>query len=191
MLDSPSSVFDNRSDSYEEYVDLNTLPSGIPDWAYDAVRDGKTIINKTQLKQFLDIFEATLGFLRLTIDGVKHYFFVYIAKGLEPRDIKYLKEFLDADTLITTGISITANNSVINKEWKDMFKDSPLTNTLPLRSDKLNFLSKNQTKFKALNFSDNELDDIRERQEYAHKKNFSDNELDDIRERQEYAHKKT
>jgi hypothetical protein len=148
------------------------LSSGIPDWAYGAVKDGKTIINRTQLAQFLDIFEATLGFLRLTIYGVKHYFFVYIAKGLEPRDIKYLKKFLDADTLITTDVSIAVSSSVINKEeeWKDMFIDSPLPNIPLLRPDKLNFLSKNQTKFKALNLSDNELDDIRERQEYASKK---------------------
>jgi len=88
-------VFNNWSDSYEEYVDLDTLPSGMPGWAYGAVKEGKTVINRTQLAQFLNIFEATLGFLRLTIDGVKHYFFVYIAKGLEPRDIKYQKKFLD------------------------------------------------------------------------------------------------
>jgi hypothetical protein len=169
----PSSEFDNRSDSYEEYVDLDTLPSGTPDWAYGAIKDGKTVINRTELAQFLDIFEATLGFLRLTIDGVEHYFFVYIAKGLEPRNIKYLKKFLDADTLITTGISIAVNNSVINKGWKDMFIDSLLTNIPPLRPDKFNCLSKNPTKFKALNLSENELDDIRERQEYAYKKNLT------------------
>jgi hypothetical protein len=111
----PSSVFNNRSDSYEEYVDLDTLPFGTPYWAYDALKEGKTVINRTDLAEFLDIFEATLGFLRLTIGGVKHYFFVYIAKGLEPRDIKYLKKFLDADSPITTGISIAIGNSVINK----------------------------------------------------------------------------
>jgi hypothetical protein len=81
----PSSVFDNRSDSYEEYVDLDTLPFGTPYWAYSALKEGKTVVNRTDLAEFLDIFEATLGFIRLTIGGVKHYFFVYIAKGLEPR----------------------------------------------------------------------------------------------------------
>lgn len=59
-----------------------------------------------------------MGFLRLTINGVKHYFFVYIAKGLEPKDIKYLKKFLDAP--ITTGISIAMGNSVINKIHVDI-----------------------------------------------------------------------
>ena len=86
------------------------------------------------------MFEASLGFLRLTIDGVKHYFFVYIVKGLEPSDIKYIKKFLDADTLITTSMSIAMNNSVINREWKDMFIDSPLTCIPPLKPGKFNFL---------------------------------------------------
>jgi hypothetical protein len=89
----PLSVFDNWSDTYEEYVDLDTLRSGTPDWAYRVVKQGKTVINRTDLAGFLDIFEATLGFLRLTIDGVKRYFFVYLANGLEPRDINYLKKF--------------------------------------------------------------------------------------------------
>jgi hypothetical protein len=87
----PASEFDNRSDSYEEYVDLDT--SGTPAWGA-AVKEGKTVFNRAGLAEFLNIFEATLGFLRLTIYGVKRYFFVYIAKGLEPRDIKYLKKFL-------------------------------------------------------------------------------------------------
>jgi hypothetical protein len=83
----PSSVFDNRSDTYEEYVDLDTLRSGTPDWAYRVVKQGKPVINRTDLAGFLDIFGATLGFLQLTINGVKRYF-VYLANGLEPRDIK-------------------------------------------------------------------------------------------------------
>ena len=160
----PPSVFDNRSDSYEEYVDLDILPSGTPDWAHGAVKEGKTVINRTDLAEFLNLFEATLGFFRLTIYGVKHYFFVYIAKGLDPRDIEYLKKFLDADTLITTSMSITMNNSVISKEWKDMFIDGRLTGIPPLRPDKSNFLSN------TLEVSENELDDIRERQENAYKK---------------------
>ena len=68
---------------------VRSVESGIPDWAYGAIKEGKTVINRTDLAEFLIIFEATLGFLRLTIDGVKHYFFVYIAKGLEPSDINY------------------------------------------------------------------------------------------------------
>ena len=59
-------------------------------------------------------------------------------------------------------MSIAMNNSVINREWKDMFIDGPLTCIPPLRPDKFNFLSKNLTTFKV---SENELDDIRERQE--------------------------
>ena len=158
----PPSVFNNRSGSYEEYVDLDTLPSGTPDWAYGVVKEGKTVINRTDLADFLNIFEATLGFFRLTMYGVKHYFFVYIAKGLDPRDIKYLKKFLDADTLINTSMSITMNNSVISKERKDIFIDGRLTGIPPLRPDKSNFLSKNPTMFEV---SENELDHIGERQE--------------------------
>jgi hypothetical protein len=160
----PPSAFDNRSDSYEEYVDLDTLPSGTPDWAYGAVKDGKTVISRTDLAEFLNVFEATLGFFRLTIYGVKHYFFVYIPRGLDPKDIKYLKKFLDADTLITTSMSITMKNSVISKEWKDMFIDGRLPGIPPLRPDKSNFLSN------VLEVSENQLDDIRERQENAYKK---------------------
>jgi hypothetical protein len=160
----PPSIFDNWSDSYEEYVDLDILPSGTADWAYRAIKEGKTVINRADLAEFLDIFEATLGFLRLTIDGVKHYFFVYIAKGLEPRDIKYLKKFLDADTPITTGVSIAMNNGVIDREWKETFIDRPLASIPPSRPDKFNFLPNMPE------LSENELDDIRERQENACKK---------------------
>ncbi len=150
-----------RADSYEESIDLDTLSSGIPAWAYRAIKEGKTIINRTDLAEFLNIFESTLGFLRLTIDGVEHYFFVYIAKGLEPRDIKYLKKFLDADTPITTGVSIAMNNGVIDREWKETFIDRPLASIPPSRPDKFNFLPIMPE------LSENELDDIRERQENA------------------------
>ena len=34
----PPSVFDKQSDSYEEYVDLDSLPSAIPDWVHRAVK---------------------------------------------------------------------------------------------------------------------------------------------------------
>ena len=102
-----------------------------------------------------------MGFLRLTINGVKHYFFVYITKGLEPRDIKYLKKFLDADTPITTGVSIAINNGVIDREWKETFIDRPLASIPPSRPDKFNFLPIMPE------LSENELDDIRERQENA------------------------
>ena len=64
-------------------------------------------MNKIDLAEFLDTFEATLGFFRLTIDGVKRYF-VYIAKGLEPWDIKYLK-FFGVGSPITTDIGTTMN----------------------------------------------------------------------------------
>ena len=30
-------VFDNQSDSYEEYVDLDSLPPRTPEWAYSPV----------------------------------------------------------------------------------------------------------------------------------------------------------
>ena len=103
----PSSVFDNRSDSYEEYVDLDSLSSRTPDWAYRAVKEGKTVINKTDLAKFLDIFEGTFGFCRRTINGVKLYFFVYITKGLESWDIKYLKKLLRVQSPTTTEIAHT------------------------------------------------------------------------------------
>jgi hypothetical protein len=48
-------------------IDLDTLPSGTPDWAHGAIKEGKTVINMTDLAEFLNIFEATLGFFRLTI----------------------------------------------------------------------------------------------------------------------------
>jgi hypothetical protein len=149
-----------RSDSYEVCIDLDTLSSGIPDWAYGAIKEGKTVINRTDLAEFLDIFEATLGFFWSTIDGVKRYFFVYIAKGLEPRDIKYLKKFLGADSTITTGMSIAMNDGVINRERKE-FMDRPLASIPPSRPDKFNFLPIMPE------LSENELDDIRERQENA------------------------
>jgi hypothetical protein len=50
----PSSVFVNRSDSYEECFDLDTLPSGVPHWAYGAVKKGETVINRTGLPYALN-----------------------------------------------------------------------------------------------------------------------------------------
>jgi hypothetical protein len=71
----------------EEYVDLDTLSSGTAfDWAYDVATGYKTKIDKIVLSQFLAIFNATLGFFRLKIDGTKRYFFTYIAKGLQPQE---------------------------------------------------------------------------------------------------------
>ena len=61
-------------------------------------------------------------------------------------------------------MSIAMNNSVINREWKDMFIDGPLTCIPPLKTGKFNFL------LNTFEVSENELDDIRERQEYAYKK---------------------
>jgi hypothetical protein len=86
-----ASVFDIRLNNHEECIDLDSLDSVTLDWVYRAAKEGKTMINRIDLQEFLVIFEATLGFFRLTIDGVKRYFFVYIAKGLEPWDIKYLR----------------------------------------------------------------------------------------------------
>jgi hypothetical protein len=77
----------------------------------------------------LDIFEGTFGFCRLTINGVKLYFFVYIAKGLESWDIKYLKKLLRVELPTTTEIDITMNYCASNKEARDMFNDRPLTST--------------------------------------------------------------
>jgi hypothetical protein len=65
----PASVFDSRLDIYEEYVDLDSLPSRTANWAYGAAKEGKLAINKTDLAEFLDIFTVTLGFFRLTVNG--------------------------------------------------------------------------------------------------------------------------
>lgn len=72
-LEIPSSVFlDNKSDGFEEsVVDVDNIASGTPHWASGAVKEGKAVINRSDLAQFLDIFEATLGFLRLKIDRIK------------------------------------------------------------------------------------------------------------------------
>jgi len=96
-----ASVFDIRLNNYEEYIDLDSLESVTLDWAYRAAKERKTMINRIDLQEFLGIFEATMGFFRLTIDGVKRYFFVYITKGLEPWDVKYLKRFLNTDSPTT------------------------------------------------------------------------------------------
>ena len=98
-----ASVFDIRLNNYEECIDLDSLESVTLAWVYGAAKEGKTMINRIDLQEFLVIFEGTLGFFRLTIDGVKRYFFVYIAKGLEPRDIKYLKKFPNTYSPITTN----------------------------------------------------------------------------------------
>jgi hypothetical protein len=68
------------------------------------------MINTIDLAEFLAIFEATLGFFRLTIDGVERYFFVYVAKGLEPGGIKYLKKIIRVNTYMNaTDRGITMN----------------------------------------------------------------------------------
>jgi hypothetical protein len=135
-----ASVVDIRLNNYEEYIDLDSLESVTLDWAYRAAKEGKTMINRIDLQEFLVIFEATLGFFRLTIDGVKRYFFVYIAKGLEPWDIKYLKKLLRVESPTTTEIG------------------GSRTCFPTLRPDKFNFLSENPTKFKAPTISENELE---------------------------------
>ena len=107
VVELPASIFYAHLNNYEEYIDLGSLWSVTLGWAHRVAKDGKTMINTTDLQEFLGIFEATMGFFSLTINNVKRYFFAYIANGLEPSDIKYLKKFLDADTPITTGMSIT------------------------------------------------------------------------------------
>jgi len=63
-----------------------------------------------------------LGFFRLTINGVKRYF-VYIANGLAPSDIKYLRKLLRVEP----EVGSTMNYYAKKKEWKDMFIDGPQT----------------------------------------------------------------
>jgi hypothetical protein len=88
---------------------------------------------------------------------------VYIAKGSESRDIKYLKKLLGLEPAITTEIGVTMNYSPINKEWKDMFIDAPHTNLPPLRPDKFNFHFQNPSTAQASSISNDEWDEIRER----------------------------
>jgi hypothetical protein len=105
----------------EEYVDLDSLSSGTAiDWAYDVATKYKTKIDKIVLSQFLAIFNATLGFFRLKIDGTKQYFFTYIAKGLQPWDIEYLKN-LDKAADANRDSNAASNDMV-------QFVDAPVTN---------------------------------------------------------------
>jgi hypothetical protein len=157
----PASVVDIRSNNYEDYVDLDSVQSDTLDWAYHAAKEGKITINRRELQEFLVIFEATLGFFLLTIDGVKRYFFVYIENGLETSDIMCLK-LLRVESPTTTEIGIKMSYSAItDEEWKEMFMDRPLATIPPSRPDKFNFLPIMPE------LSENELDDIRERQENA------------------------
>jgi hypothetical protein len=167
-----ASVFDIQLNNYEEYIDLDSLEFVTLDWAYRAAKEGKTMINKIDLQELLDIFEGTLGFFRLKIDGVKRYFFVYIANGLESWDIKRLKILLPAESATTTEIVTTMNYWASNKAWREMFIEGPLTRTCfpPLRPDKFNFLLQNASTIQASNISTDEWDEIRERQEYAFNK---------------------
>ncbi|HET7148633.1 MAG TPA: hypothetical protein VFI73_09070 [Candidatus Nitrosopolaris sp.] len=124
----------------EEYVDLDSLSSSTAiDWAYDVARGYKIKIDNIVLSRFLAIFNATLGFFRLKIDGTNRYFFTYIAKGLQPWDIEYLKN-LDK--------SADANHDS-NIAWNDMvqFVDTPCTNgPIPmLRLDKFRATISNRT----------------------------------------------
>lgn len=116
----------------EDYVDLGSLSlsSGTAiDWAYNVALGHKTKIDRIVLAQFLAIFNATLGFFRLKIDGTKRYFFTYIAKGLEPRDIEFLKNLYAADASISNG---NIHNHASNIAWNDMvqFVNTPFTNEL-------------------------------------------------------------
>ena len=100
----PAHIFDVRLNNHEEYIDLDSLQSVSLDWAYRAAKDGKIMISTTNLLEFLNVFEATLGFFGLTINKVKRYFFVYIANGLEPQNIKYLKPLRESPKITEIGI---------------------------------------------------------------------------------------
>jgi hypothetical protein len=113
---------------------LDSLQSVSLDWAYRAAKDGKIMISITNLQEFLNVFEATLGFFGLTINKVKRYFFVYIANGLEPQNIKYLKPLRESPK--PTEIRITTAS---NKEWKHMFMYRQLTGIPFLGLDKFGF----------------------------------------------------
>jgi hypothetical protein len=115
----------------EEYVDLDSLSSGTAiDWAYKVALGHKTKIDRIVLAQLLAIFNATLGFFRLTIDGTKRYFFTYIAKGLEPRDIEYLKNLYTTDANISNGIGGSIHKHASNIAKNDMvqFVKAPFAN---------------------------------------------------------------
>jgi hypothetical protein len=103
------------------------------------------MINTTDLQEFLGIFEATLGFFSLTINKVKRYFFVYIANGLAPQNIKYLKLLRESPKTTEIGITTT-----INKELNGMFINGPLT-VPSLRPDKIGFPLQNPTIYELLN----------------------------------------
>jgi hypothetical protein len=107
--------------------------------------------NKTDLAEFLDIFTATLGFFRLTIDGLKRYL-VYIANELAPSEIKYLGQFLR-----DPEVGVTMNYSAIKKEWKDMFIAGSPTSLRVLRPDIFSFLLAG---FVTLKVPRGELDEI-------------------------------
>jgi hypothetical protein len=166
----PASVFDSRLDSYEDHVDLDYFRSSTPNWAHHAIKERKIVINRTDLAEFLDIFIATLGFFKLTIDGEKRCFFVYIANELEPSNIKYLEKLLRLEPTLTTGMGVPMNHSAINKEWKDIFIEGPHT-MFPLRPDKFSFRFQNPSTAQTLNISNEEWDEIRERQENDKKPN--------------------
>jgi hypothetical protein len=116
---------------YEDCVDLDALQPGTPvDWARAAAKVGKIMINKIELAEFLATFEATLGFFRLKIDGTQRFFFTYIAKGLEPRDIEYLKNLYTTDANISNGIGGSIRKQASNIAENDMvqFVKAPFAN---------------------------------------------------------------
>jgi len=115
----------------EEYVDLDSLSSGTAiDWAYNVALEHKTKIDKITLAQFLEFFNATLGFFCLQIDGTKRYFFTYITKGLEPRDIEYLKNLCSVDANLSNDIGGNIHNHASNIAWNDLvqFVEAPFAN---------------------------------------------------------------
>ncbi|MGA9154850.1 MAG: hypothetical protein WBZ36_30055 [Candidatus Nitrosopolaris sp.] len=142
----PANIFDTRLNSYEEYIDLNSLQSVTLDWAYRVAKEGKIMINTTDLQGFLGIFEATLGFFSLTINKVKRYFFVYITNGLAPQNIKYLKLLRESPK--TTEIDIT---TAIDKELKDVSIYEPQTAIPSLRPDKFRSPLQNPTIYELIN----------------------------------------
>jgi hypothetical protein len=136
----------------------------------------------------LDIFEATLGFFRLTIDGVKRYFFVYIAKGLEPPDIKYLKKLFRAKTFMYKDMYyFNMYNRTNNIMWQNMVQFSPLAN-MSIHMFGFNIFIEFPKVPKTLKFTDISVPWKKAIKNYG---NISKKEIDEIRKRQEDAFNKS
>jgi hypothetical protein len=92
-VETPSFEVKNGSEIHEVGINLITEPMlKIPAWIYEVVQTGRTIIDKTGIQEFLELFGSTFGFFRLLIIGVPKFYFVYISNGLELQDIRFLKK---------------------------------------------------------------------------------------------------